>query len=118
VADVRAEWLDRFGPLPAAAESLLGVARLRVLCAAAGVTDVSVRSVPGGGAEARITPLRLRESRRVRLERLWPSAAYDPSSGRLRVPLRSRSGAVEAITEVLDRLAEGSRPAAASSPAA
>ena len=118
VADVRAEWLDRFGPLPAAAESLLGVARLRVLCVAAGVTDVSVRSAPGGGAEARITPLRLRESRRVRLERLWPSAAYDPSSGRLRVPLRSRSGAVDAITEVLERLADQPPPAAASPPAA
>lgn len=118
VADVRAEWLDRFGPLPAAAESLLAVARLRVLCIAAGVTDVSVRSLPGGAGEARITPLRLRESRRVRLERLWPSAVYEPASGRLRVPLRSRSAAVEAITEVLERLADQPPPAAAAPPAA
>ena len=117
VADVRVEWLDRFGPPPAAAESLLAVARLRVLCAAAGVTEVSVRSLPGGAGEARIAPLRLRESRRVRLERLWPSAVYEPSSGRLRVPLRSRSAAVELITEVLERLADRP-PAAAASPAA
>ena len=118
LADVRAEWLDRFGPLPAAAESLLAVARLRVLCVAAGVTDVSVRSVPGGGGEARITPLRLRESRRVRLERLWPSASYEPSSGRLRLPLRSRPEAVGMITEVLERLADQPPPAAAAPPAA
>ena len=118
LADVRAEWLDRFGPLPAAAESLLAVARLRVLCVAAGVTDVSVRSVPGGGGEARITPLRLRESRQVRLERLWPSASYEPSSGRLRLPLRSRPEAVGMITDVLERLADQPPPAAAAPPAA
>ena len=118
VADVGAEWLDRFGPLPAAAESLLAVARLRVLCVAVGVADVSVRSIPGGGGEARITPLRLRESRRVRLERLWPSADYDPSSGRLRLPLHSRAKAVEAITEALERLADRPPAAAAAPPAA
>jgi len=118
VADVGAEWLDRFGSLPAAAESLLAVARLRVLCVAAGVTDVSVRSVPGGGDEARITPLWLRESRRVRLERLWPSAVYEPSTGRLRLPLRSRAKAIEAITEALERLADRPAPAATASPAA
>ncbi|MCY3560806.1 MAG: transcription-repair coupling factor [bacterium] len=112
IQDVRAEWLDRFGPLPAAAESLLAVARLRVLCVAAGVSDVSVRSQPAGAGEARISPLRLRESRRVRLERLWPAAVYEPSSGRLRLPLHSRSAAVEAITEVLERLGERAQPAA------
>ncbi len=118
VADVRAEWLDRFGPLPPAAEALLAVARLRALCVGAGVTDVSVRSGPGRGAEARISPLALRESRRVRLERLWPSAIYDPSAGRLRLPLRHRSRAVEALTEVLEQVADQPAPAAATQPAA
>ena len=105
-------------PLPAAAEALLGVARLRVLCIAAGVTDVTVRSAPGGGAEVRIAPLRLRESRRVRLERLWPSATYEPATERLRLPLRRRTGAVEAVTEVLEQLADVPSPAAAAPPAA
>ena len=118
VDDVRAEWLDRFGPLPAAAEALLAVARLRALCAGAGVTDVSVRSLAGGGAEARVSPLRLRESRRVRLERLWPAAAYDPSSGRLRLPLRDRSAATGVLTEVLEQLSDQPAAAAAASPAA
>ena len=118
VEDVRAEWLDRFGPLPATAETLVAVAHLRVLCVGAGVTDVSVRSLAGGGAEARISPLRLRESRRVRLERLWPSAVYEPAGGRLRLPLRRRAAAVEAVTEVLEQLAGGSPPAAVTPPAA
>ena len=118
VADVRAEWLDRFGPLPVAAEALLAVARLRALCTGAGVTDVSVRSLPGGGVEARLSPLRLRESRRVRLERLWPSAVYEPASGRLRLPLRNRSRATEVLTEVLEQVADQPSPAAATSPAA
>ena len=118
VADVRAEWLDRFGPPPAAAEALLAVARLRALCAGAGVTDVVVRSLPGGGAEARLWPLRLRESRRVRLERLWPSAVHEPSSGRLRVPLRHRARATEVLTDVLEQVADRPGTAAASAPAA
>ena len=106
VADVAAEWLDRFGPLPAPAVALVAVARLRVLCCGAGVTDVSVRSVPGGGAEAILRPLQLRESRRVRLGRLWPAAVYEPASGRLRLPLPKRSAAVRTITEALERLAD------------
>ncbi|MCY3926625.1 MAG: transcription-repair coupling factor, partial [bacterium] len=110
-ADVRAEWLDRFGPPPPEAEALLAVARLRVLCAGAGVTDVSVRSLAGRGAEARVSPLRLRESRRVRLERLWPSASYAPSTGQLRLPLRHRSRAVEELTDVLEQLADRPAPA-------
>ena len=117
LADVRVEWLDRFGPLPGAAEALLAVARLRVLCLSAGVVDVSVRSVRGGGHEARIAPLRLRESRLVRLERLWSAAVYEPGSGRLSLPLRSRGRAVETLTEVLEQLAD-QPPAAVASPAA
>ena len=118
VADVRAEWLDRFGPLPPAAEALIAVARLRALCVGAGVADVSVRSLAGRGAEARVSPLRLRESRRVRLERLWPSATYDPAAGLLRLPLRDRSGVVEVLTELLEQVADQPVPAAAASPAA
>ncbi len=118
IDDVRAEWLDRFGPLPGAAEALLAVARLRVRCIDAGVTDVSVRSVPGGGIEVRISPLALRESRRVRLERLWPAAVYESSTERLRLPLRRRTGAVEAVTEVLEHLAGRPGAPVAASPAA
>ncbi len=106
VDDVRAEWLDRYGPVPGAAEVLLAVARLRVLCLSAGVMDVSVRSSPGGGHEVRIAPLRLRESRRVRLERLWPAAVYESGSGRLRLPLRRRDRVVELLTDVLEQLAD------------
>ncbi|HUF97921.1 MAG TPA: transcription-repair coupling factor, partial [Ilumatobacter sp.] len=39
VDDIRTEWEDRYGPLPAPAESLLMVGRLRAECNRLGVTD-------------------------------------------------------------------------------
>ena len=48
ISDVRAEWEDRFGPLPAPAQALLDVARLRVECLRLGITDVAV-AVPRPG---------------------------------------------------------------------
>ncbi len=42
IEDVRTEWEDRFGPLPAPAVALLGVARLRVACLRLGITELAV----------------------------------------------------------------------------
>src|SRR5205823_11917821 len=42
VDDIRDEWMDRYGPVPAAAESLLAVARLRAECVRTGVREVTV----------------------------------------------------------------------------
>jgi transcription-repair coupling factor (superfamily II helicase) len=50
IDDVRLEIRDRFGPLPAAAESFFHVAQLRLLGAALGVEGIMVR-----GDEARVT---------------------------------------------------------------
>ena len=52
VDDVRAEWMDRFGPPPPAAEGLLAVARLRVECLRTGVTDVTVTPLPPRSARS------------------------------------------------------------------
>ena len=66
VDDIRTEWLDRFGPLPAPAEGLLAVARLRVECLRTGVREVSATPARPGqgtgrpgrrGLVARIAPL-------------------------------------------------------------
>jgi transcription-repair coupling factor (superfamily II helicase) len=71
VDDVRDEWLDRYGPVPRPAEALLAVARLRAECARTGVREVAVaRDV------ARLAPLRLKASERIRLVRLAPRAVY------------------------------------------
>ncbi len=105
VMDVRREWEDRFGPVPAPATALLDVALLRVECLRLGVTDLSV-SAPrfgaegspvrggrtGGRAVARMTPVTLAASAEVRLRRLAPGATYQDELHRLSVPLAPAEG--------------------------
>ena len=78
VDDIRSEWIDRFGPVPEAAESLLSIGRLRVECLRAGVSEVVVTRRGGAlSAErlaARLAPVELPASRRVRLRRLYGRA--------------------------------------------
>jgi len=113
VADIRAEWLDRFGPLPRPAEGLLAVARLRVECLRTGVREVSATAArPGqvssaGGRRrlmARLSPLVIPASARVRLRRLRPEALYKEESGQLTVPLAADEAPVEALTALLTAL--------------
>jgi transcription-repair coupling factor (superfamily II helicase) len=86
VDDIRDEWLDRFGPIPAAAEALLHVARLRVECARTGVREVAVaRDV------ARIAPIELKASQRIRLQRLHPKAVYKEDTGQIVLPMPPRT---------------------------
>jgi transcription-repair coupling factor (superfamily II helicase) len=101
--DVRAEWLDRFGPIPPAAEALLQVGRLRVECVRSGVREITVTKGPGfGGPDhiCRLSPVQLLDSAQVRLQRLHSrkgtgnTAVYKESSGELQLPLRKRDGAV------------------------
>src|SRR5580765_958338 len=42
VDDIRAEWEDRYGPVPQPAVALLEVARLRAECARLGIREVNV----------------------------------------------------------------------------
>src|SRR5205085_3179264 len=44
VDDIRAEWEDRYGPVPAPAEALLTVGSLRAECHRLGIRDVSIAS--------------------------------------------------------------------------
>ncbi len=99
VEDVRAEWLDRFGPLPVPATALLEVALLRVECLRLGVDDLAVsvprfasegagpRGGPGGRAVAKLTPVLLPASAEVRLRRLAPGGTYQDEVRRLTVPI-------------------------------
>jgi transcription-repair coupling factor (superfamily II helicase) len=87
VDDVRAEWLDRYGPLPAPAEALLDAARLRAECLRTGVRGVTVQR-----GVARLVGLDLRASQKVRLRRLAPKAVAKESE--VVVPLDGPPGAV------------------------
>ncbi|HUC38176.1 MAG TPA: transcription-repair coupling factor [Acidimicrobiales bacterium] len=128
VTDVRDEWLDRFGPLPPPAEGLLAVGRLRVECLRTGVREVSATpSRPGQSTGrgagpgrrvlvARLSPLELPASARVRLRRLRPEALLKQDARQLVVPLDPGEDPVSAITELLRELvpvagATGSAPA-------
>jgi transcription-repair coupling factor (superfamily II helicase) len=114
VAQLAAEWSDRYGPVPAPANALLDIARLRAACARTGVTEITGVpekrvAVPGAtrGVPAvtlRISPLALRASARVRLRRLAPGAIYKEELGQLVV---NRPGGGElpgAIVSLLDEL--------------
>ncbi len=69
VEDVAAEWRDRFGGFPPAAEALVDVARLRVEAIRIGLKEVvKVRN------EVRLSPVVLKASQEVRLRRLAPRA--------------------------------------------
>ena len=107
VDDVADEWVDRYGPLPPAAEGLIELARLRVACLRLGIDELSVmparpgmRSVP----LARISPLTLKASAQIRARRLLGERAYDEGSKTLRVELTARRSAPSELRALLDEL--------------
>jgi len=90
VDDVAEEWGDRYGPLPAPAEGLLALGRLRVECLRTGVTDVTVVPARVGGARqpvAKLSPLVLPASAQVRMRRLAPGSTYREDLEQLVLPL-------------------------------
>jgi transcription-repair coupling factor (superfamily II helicase) len=114
VEDVRAEWEDRYGPLPAPAVALLDVARLRAECARLGIRSITVQR-----NMARLSPLELRESQKVRLRRIVPRAVAK-DDGEVAVPLAVPPAEVaSALVELLEELvppASDAAPALASAP--
>jgi transcription-repair coupling factor (superfamily II helicase) len=108
VDDIRAEWVDRYGPPPAPAEALLAVASLRAECARTGVREVTVVSARPGGrpseSTARLSPLHLRASARVRLARKWPRAIFKEDLGLLVLPMPARVAPAVALAETLREL--------------
>jgi transcription-repair coupling factor (superfamily II helicase) len=85
------ELTDRYGTLPETAELLVAVARLRLVCRAAGITEVSAASA----ATLRISPLTLPDSAQVRLARRYPGARYRATTSTVQVPI-PRAGGVGA----------------------
>jgi len=82
VDEIRAELIDRFGPLPAEAQALLGVAQLRALAKAAKLTEVVLQ-----GKFLRLGPIRLPESLQLRLNRLYPGSLYKSATSAVLVAL-------------------------------
>ena len=107
VDDVGEEWVDRFGPLPPAAEGLIALARLRAECLRVGITDVAVVAArPGGPSRptARLSPVTLASSAQVRLRRLAPDAAWREDLHQLVVPLAPGGRPAETLRQLLVQL--------------
>ncbi len=85
------ELTDRYGALPEPAQRLVAVARLRLVCRGAGITEVSAPSA----ATVRLSPINLLDSAQVRLKRMYPSAQYRATTATVQVPI-PRAGGVGA----------------------
>jgi hypothetical protein len=88
------------------------VARLRAECARTGVREVTVaRGV------VRLSPLRLRTSQQIRLQRVAREAVYKEESGQLVWPLRGGVDPAGAVVTLLRELVPADAPASVASTA-
>ena len=104
LSDLRDEWLDRYGPLPRAAQGLLELAELRLACLGADVRSVIVLPVKVGVRSApvvRISPLDLSLSQQVRLRRRHGSRAYDEARKELRIEVTPDATTPRALCALL-----------------
>ena len=118
VDDVRAEWVDRYGPPPEPAEALLAVARLRAECARIGVREVTVAK-----GVARVSPLQLRTSAQIRLRRVAKNAVYKEDLAQLVLPVpradpgSGQNAVTEAVITLLRELVPAEAPSSVASTA-
>jgi transcription-repair coupling factor (superfamily II helicase) len=109
VEAVRAEWEDRYGPLPVPVERLVAVARLKSLCVERGITEVVVARGPGmGGPEhlARCSPVDLPLSRQTRVARLHRHARYKQGPRQLHLPLHTGTDVPDLATQLSELLVD------------
>jgi len=107
VEDVAAEWLDRFGPLPAAAQGLLWLGRLRARALEIGISEISVAPArPGGRSRpvAKLSPAHLAPSAQVRLRRLVPDGRYREELELLELPLEGEAPPAQQLLSLIDAL--------------
>jgi transcription-repair coupling factor (superfamily II helicase) len=110
VDDVRKEWLDRYGPIPKEAETLLAVGALRAACHGFGITEFTVAM-----NSAKVSPVDLRTSQQLRLTRLARGAftglTWRENDKQLVIPLlmaqRGKSpDGTQLVTQMRDLLTE------------
>ncbi|MBI9114676.1 transcription-repair coupling factor [Sanguibacter suaedae] len=79
--DIRAELVDRYGPVPEPVAALFDVAAFRNHVRAAGLSDVTAQ-----GKFVRFAPVELAESAQLRLKRLYPGTVLKPAVRTILVP--------------------------------
>ena len=110
--DLRVEWIDRYGVLPAAATGLLELAHLRLVCLEKGITlvqvlpaKVGVRTTP----VVRLSPLDLSLSAQMRVRRRYGSRAYTEESKEFRCEMPGTNDAASLVA-LVEELCDGTSP--------
>jgi transcription-repair coupling factor (superfamily II helicase) len=112
VDDIRAEWEDRYGPIPPPAERLLEVAQLRAECVRLGIRDLVVVKGQGFGRPewiVKMGPVRMKMSQEVRFERLfkdglWKPNEYGADGGEVQMGLKRKTSFAPDIVTFLETL--------------
>jgi transcription-repair coupling factor (superfamily II helicase) len=112
VDDIESEWLDRYGPVPPPAQTLLRIGHLRAECARLGIREVAVVTGSGGGLggaafTARMSPVVLKTSEQVRLSRLVPKAVWKEDAQQLVLPLPRGADPAVDLASLLTELVPG-----------
>ena len=91
------ELVDRYGEPPQAIVNLVAISRLRRRAQLAGLSDVIAT-----GSKLRIAPANIPDSRRVRLERLYPGAKHFAQNDVILVPFPTTGGEVPGDAELIE----------------
>ncbi len=104
LTDLRSEWSDRYGALPRAAEGLLDLAELRLVCLEAGVTSVTVLAAKVGVRSkpvVKMSPVELSLSQQMRARRAYGSRAYTEDTKEFRIEVTADAATPKALCVLL-----------------
>jgi transcription-repair coupling factor (superfamily II helicase) len=107
LADLRDEWIDRYGALPPAAQGLVDLAALKFDCLARGITSLVVLPARSGlrsKPEVRFGPVALPVSKQMSVRRLYGARAYDESTQELRLERTNAEVTPAALRALLSEL--------------
>jgi transcription-repair coupling factor (superfamily II helicase) len=111
VDDIMNEWIDRYGPIPERASALLSVARLRAECARIGLREAVVTKATGAGSmmmpgamSAKLSPVDLKTSQEIRLQRIAKTAIYKQKENLIILPMKPKTDVVEFLLAFLGEL--------------
>jgi len=102
--DLKDEWLDRYGALPAPAQGLLDLGLLRLTCLDRGITNLQVLPAKVGVRSKpllKVQPLTLTLSQQMRARRLLGQSQYDETTKEFKVELDARQIQVPALTQLI-----------------
>lgn len=91
------ELVDRYGTPPDAVTHLVAISRLRRQAQLAGLSDVIAT-----GSKLRIAPANIPDSRRVRLERLYPGAKHFAQNDVILVPFPTPGGELPGDADLIE----------------